>query len=90
MTEVRPVVTYLGPNEVARGLFTYEGDTVTIVTSDGSPTVIDDITFTEKSPPEHAEAIAKVLIRRIRKALLGGVPKGFEKRRLDYNHVGIV
>lgn len=85
MTEVRHVFTYLGPNEVAEGFYTYDGAMVTMVFANGEPVKLDQSAVTEQAAPAHVEAAAKRLTKRIRKALLGDFVPGFEKgRRLDY------
>lgn len=89
--EVRRVVTYLGPDQIAEGFYTYaaETQTLTMMGDDGagnwSAFVLDDGPVTETVAPEHVEAVAKKLTRRIRKTLRGEVVEGFG-RRLNYEH----
>lgn len=84
---VRSVFTYLGPDQVSEGFYIYEAATRTLrmVFADGQPVMLDDEPVTETVDPQHAEAVAKRLTRRIRKALRGEVVEGFS-RRLTYEN----
>jgi hypothetical protein len=87
VTNVRSVFTYLGPDQVAQGFYTLDGDRLTMMGDDGqgnwSPLILDDEPVTATVPPEHAEAVAKRLTRRIRKAFRGETVDGFG-RALSY------
>jgi hypothetical protein len=86
-SEIRRVVSYLGPNQVAEGFYTFDGSTLTMMGDDGkgnwSPMFLDEEPVTETVTPEHAEAVAKKLTRRIRKAFRGETVEGFG-RALTY------
>lgn len=82
-SEVRRVVTYLGPDHVAEGFYTFDGETLRMVFANGEPVTLDDAPVTETVTPEHAEAVAKKLTRRIRKAFRGETVEGFG-RSLSY------
>lgn len=89
MSEVRRVVSYLGPDQVTEGFYTYDGSTVTMMGDDGngnwSPMRLDDEPVTGAATPDHVEAIAKKLTKRIRKAFRGEVVEGFG-RALSYEN----
>lgn len=85
--EIRRVVSYLGTDQIAEGFYTFDGTTLTMMGDDGkgnwSPIVLDDEPVTETVAPEQAEAVAKRLTRRIRKAFRGETVEGFG-RALTY------
>jgi hypothetical protein len=83
MSELRRVVSYLGPDQVAEGFYTFDGVTLRMVFANGEPVVLDDEPVTETVAPEHAEAVAKKLTKRIRKTLRGETVEGFS-RALTY------
>jgi hypothetical protein len=85
MTDIRHVITYLGPDHVAEGFYTFDGETLQMVFADGKPVMLDDAPVTETVPPEHVEAVAKKLTRRIRKAFRGETVEGFG-RTLRYEN----
>lgn len=82
-SEVRRVVTYLGPDQVAEGFYTFDGETLRMVFADGEPVTLDDEPVTETVMPEQVEAVAKKLTKRIRKAFRGEIVEGFG-RALTY------
>jgi hypothetical protein len=90
---IRSVFAYLGPDQVVEGFYTFDGKTVTMMGDDGKgsrvPMMLDDEPVSERATPETAVAIAKVLTKRIRKALRGETVEGFG-RRIDYSDQGIV
>lgn len=83
MTSVRSVFTYLGPNQVAEGFYTFDGSTLQMTFANGEPVLLDDHPVTETVEPAQVEAVAKRLTRRIRKAMLGEKVDGFS-RALTY------
>jgi hypothetical protein len=89
VTIVRYVAVQLTPEKIVEGFYTYDGETVTMVNRDGSLVLIDEQPVTEASHPDHVTITAKRLTRNIRKARLGDIVPGFEKRRLEYSHEGI-
>lgn len=86
-TEIRHVISYLGPDQVTEGFYTFDGVTLTMMGSDDkgnwSPMILDEEPVSEKVAPEQVEAVAKKLTRRIRKALRGETVEGFG-RALNY------
>jgi hypothetical protein len=82
-SEVRHVLTYLGPNQVAEGFYTFDDETLRMVFADGKPVELDDQPVIETVISEHVEAVAKKLTRRIRKAFRGETVEGFG-RSLTY------
>lgn len=82
-TEIRRVFTYLGPDQVAEGFYTFDGATLQMVFANGEPVILDEEPVTETVAPEQAEAVAKGLTRRIRKAFRGEIVEGFG-RALNY------
>jgi hypothetical protein len=80
---IRRVFSYLGPDQVAEGFYTFDGATLRMVFANGEPVVLDDEPVTETVTPEHAEAVAKKLTKRIRKTLRGETVEGFS-RALTY------
>lgn len=82
-SEIRRVVSYLGPDQITEGFYTYDGETLRMVLADGKPVALDDEPVIETVAPEHVEAIAKILTKRIRKAFRGEVVEGFG-RALTY------
>lgn len=93
MTEIRSVITYLGPDQVAQGFYTLAGDKLTMMGDDGrgkwSPMILDDEPVTATVTLEHAEAVAKMLTRRIRKAFRGETVENFS-RALSYEKEAFV
>lgn len=88
MSDIRHVFTYLGPDHVAEGFYIFDGETLTMMGDDGkgnwSPILMDDgETVTETVAPEHVEAVAKKLTKRIRKSFRGETVEGFG-RALSY------
>lgn len=82
-TEIRRVISYLGPDQVAEGFYTFDGATLRMVFANGEPVILDDEPVTETVAPEQAEAVAKKLTRRVRKAFRGETVEGFG-RALTY------
>ena len=82
-TGIRRVVSCLGPDQIAEGFYTFDGVTLRMVFSNGEPVVLDDEPVTETVTPQHVEAVAKKLTRRIRKAFRGETVEGFG-RKLTY------
>ena len=80
---IRRVVCYLGSNQVAEGYYTYDGGIIQMVFDNGVPVVLDDEPVIETVGPELAEAVAKKLTKRIRRALRGETLEGFG-RPLQY------
>lgn len=91
--EVKSVFCYLGPDQVAEGFYKFDGGTVTMMTTyddgDWTPLLLDDEPVTERATPETVVAVAKILTKRIRKALRGETVEGFG-RRIEYSDQGIV
>lgn len=81
--QIRRVICYLGPDQVAEGFYTYDGTTVRMVFANGEPVALEDEPVTETVGPDLAEAVAKRLTKRIRKAFRGEIVEGFG-RRLQY------
>lgn len=79
MTDIRRVVAYLGPNQIAEGFYTFDGVTLRMVFDNGAPVMLDDEPVTETVTPEHVEAVAKKLTKRIRKTLRGETVEGFSR-----------
>lgn len=78
---VRRVFSYLGPDQVAEGFYTFDGTTLQMVFANGDPVELDGDPVTETGfAPDLVEAIAKRLTRRIRKALRGETVEGFGRR----------
>lgn len=46
-SDIRRVVTYLGPDQIAEGFYTFDGETVRMVFADGEPVALDDEPVTE-------------------------------------------
>ncbi|KRQ11925.1 hypothetical protein AOQ73_05820 [Bradyrhizobium pachyrhizi] len=86
MTDVRQVFAYLGPDHVAQGFYTLDGDKLTMVFDNGQPVMLDDAPVTETVTPEHVEAVAKKLTKRIRKAFRGELVEGFGRSALSYEN----
>lgn len=91
-SEIRRVVSYLGPDQIAEGFYTFDGSTLTMMGDDGkgnwSPIVLDGENVTETLPgssPDQAEAVAKKLTKRIRRAFRGELVEGFS-RALTYEN----
>ena len=84
--EIHHVVTYLGPDQVAEGFYTFDGTTLRMVYASGKPVELDGEPVTETGfDTKHVEAVAKKLTRRVRKALLGETVEGFG-RALTYEN----
>jgi hypothetical protein len=92
-SDIHRVVSYLGPDQITEGFYTFDGSTVTMMCDDGkgnwSPMTLGDTPVTETVAPEHVEAVAKKLTRRIRKAFRGEIVEGFG-RRLTYENEAFV
>lgn len=55
----------------------FDGSILTMVFANGEPVLLDDEPVTEAVAPEHVEAVAKKLTRRIRKTFRGEIVEGF-------------
>lgn len=86
-SDILRVVSYLGPDQVAEGFYTFDGATLRMVFANGEPVILDDEPVTETVVPVHAEAVAKKLTRRIRKAFRGETVEGFGRRLAYENEV---
>lgn len=82
-SEIRRVISYLGPNQVAEGFYTFDGETLRMVFANGEPVMLDDEPMASLCPLEQVEAVAKKLTRRIRNAFRGETVEGFG-RALTY------
>lgn len=85
---MKRVVSYLGPNQIAEGFYTFDGETLRMVFANGEPVMLDDEPVIETLPgssPDQVEAVAKKLTRRIRKAFRGEIVEGFG-RALTYEN----
>lgn len=83
MTAIRRVFSYLGPDQVAEGFYTFDGETLHMVFANGEPVILDEEPVTATVTEQHVEAVAKQLTRRIRKAFRGEIVEGFG-RKLSY------
>jgi hypothetical protein len=76
-SEIHRVFSYLGPDHVAEGFYTFDGVTLQMVYANGEPFLLDDMPVTETVSPEMVEAVAKKLTKRIRKLASGSSVPGF-------------
>jgi hypothetical protein len=85
-SKIHRVVSYLGPNQIAEGFYTFDGSTLRMVFANGEPVILEDEPMTETLPicsAEHVEAVAKKLTKRIRRAFRSEQVEGFG-RVLEY------
>lgn len=94
MTDVKriihQVIVHLGPNRIAEGYYTIDGDTLTMTFDDGSPVLLADgskVTH-EITPETNVKGLAAVLAGQVRRELLNELVPGFS-RDLDYPAAGI-
>jgi hypothetical protein len=79
MFRMRHVFAQITPDQVAEGFYVIRENTITMVYGDGNPVQLDDAPVTAKIPPGgNPDSIARVLTKRIRKALRGEKVEGFD------------
>ena len=88
--EVHHVFCLIGPNQVCDAYYVIENDTLTLTYRDGEPVTVppDGRSMSAKlSPESNADAVAKVLTRKLRKIVYAEAVEGFN-RVIEYPREG--